>query len=233
MPSFPNSIFSPASKNTGDTIQAAHVTDLDSEVVALEQGLRNGTAPLNSSNSTFTALSVSGGSTLATLQVTGNSTLAGSVVLSSLVTAPAQPRCHVYSTAAQALAANVFTAIAFESEEHDVGGLHSTASSPERLTVPAGSSGLYLCGAVIRLSTGGAGSAAVARIVKNSTTEVTVGNNFAISSFAAVSAHLTGPIVLDGGDFVTAEVFPIGSTASTPAASVRRTASELWAIRIW
>lgn len=76
MPSFPTSIFSPASKNTGDTIQAAHVTDLDSEVVAIEQGLRNGTAPLNSSNSTFAALSA-GASTLAAVSVTGESTMGG------------------------------------------------------------------------------------------------------------------------------------------------------------
>lgn len=85
MASFPDNIFSPASKNNGDTIQASHVTDLDSEVVALEQGLRNGTAPLNSSNSTFTGLSVSGGSTFggeATFRAgvvvpTGSTTLSG------------------------------------------------------------------------------------------------------------------------------------------------------------
>lgn len=76
MASFPDNIFSPASKNSGDTIQVSHVTDLDNEVVALEQGLRSGTAPLNSSNSTFAGLSVSGGSTLATLSVSGESTVA-------------------------------------------------------------------------------------------------------------------------------------------------------------
>lgn len=93
MASFPDSIFSPASKNNGDTIQASHVTDLDGEVVAIEQGLRNGTAPLNSSNSTFAALSVTGGSTFATVSagastlasanVSGASTLAGAVTFRS------------------------------------------------------------------------------------------------------------------------------------------------------
>lgn len=97
MPSFPNSIFSPASKNTGDTIQAAHVTDLDSEVVAIEQGLRNGTAPLNSSNSTFTALSA-GGSTLGTLEVSGASTLTGAVTLGGAVTCRAAFAVAVAST---------------------------------------------------------------------------------------------------------------------------------------
>lgn len=76
MASFPDSIFSPASKNTGDTIQASHITDLDGEVVAIEQGFRSGTAPLNSSHSTLAALSVSGGSTFA-----GSVTVGGPFVM--------------------------------------------------------------------------------------------------------------------------------------------------------
>lgn len=72
MASFPDNIFSPASKNSGDTIQVSHVGDLDNEVVAMQQGYRNGTAPLNSSNSTVAALSVS-----------GNSTFGGSITIGS------------------------------------------------------------------------------------------------------------------------------------------------------
>lgn len=220
MASFPDSIFSPASKNTGDTIQASHVTDLDGEVVAIEQGLRNGTAPLNSSNSTLTALSVS-----------GNSTFTGSVVFSSLVTATAQPRCLVYSTAAQPLPAGAFTAITFEVEEFDVGGLHSTASNPGRITIPAGSSGLYLVGASIRFA---AGSAPInVRLLKNSTTEVGGSEEGVQSSAAQVTLSPQVPMVLDGGDFVTVEAFPTGSTASVPAVTVRRGASEFWAVKVW
>lgn len=59
--SYPGSVKTFTAKNAGDTIQAAHVTDLQDEVTAIEAGIRNGTAPLNSSNSTVVLLSVSGG----------------------------------------------------------------------------------------------------------------------------------------------------------------------------
>ena len=68
MPSFPGSVKSFTTKNSGDVIQSAHVNDLQDEVNAIEAGYINATAPLNSSRST-----------VATLQVTGVSTLGGAV----------------------------------------------------------------------------------------------------------------------------------------------------------
>lgn len=75
MASYPNSVFSPASKSNGQTIDASHINDLQGEVVAIEEGLLNGSAPLNSSNSTLAALSVTGRSTFA-----GDLTINSSVV---------------------------------------------------------------------------------------------------------------------------------------------------------
>lgn len=67
MASFPTSV-----KNYGadlidgtDYPQAAHINDLRAEVVAIEAGYLNGTAPLNSSASTMASLSVAGGIKLA------------------------------------------------------------------------------------------------------------------------------------------------------------------------
>ena len=84
--SFPNSIFAPATIQTGDTLQPSNINDPNAEIIAIETGFRQGTAPLNSSGSTVTSLSVTGGSTLgaltagassvASLHVTGASTLA-------------------------------------------------------------------------------------------------------------------------------------------------------------
>jgi hypothetical protein len=87
MASYPTSIYSPASKSAGQTIQASHINDVDAELTAIEGGILNGTARLNSSHSTVAALSVTGGSTLATLQA-GASTVttfvAGASTLASL-----------------------------------------------------------------------------------------------------------------------------------------------------
>lgn len=133
MPSFPDSIFSPASKNTGNTIQAAHISDLDSEVVAIEQGLRNGTAPLNSSNSTFVSLSA-GNSTLGNLSVSSHSTFAGSVTFSSMVTLSAQPRVHLRHASTLSVATATQIAPNWDTEVYDVGGLHAVNSSAVVLT---------------------------------------------------------------------------------------------------
>ena len=63
--SYPGSVKTFATRATGQTIDPSHVNDLQDEVNAIEAGLLNGTAPLNSSRSTLVALSVSGNSTLA------------------------------------------------------------------------------------------------------------------------------------------------------------------------
>jgi hypothetical protein len=64
MASYPGSVKTFTTKNTSDVIQAEHVNSLQDEVNAIEAGLLNGTARLNSSHSTLVALSVTGGSTL-------------------------------------------------------------------------------------------------------------------------------------------------------------------------
>ena len=44
MPSFPNSIWSPTTKNNGDVIQPAHVNDAQAEIVAIETGALTATS---------------------------------------------------------------------------------------------------------------------------------------------------------------------------------------------
>lgn len=101
MATYPGGVFAPAAKATGNTIQAAHVNDLDNEVVAIEDALRNGIVhavtistggltvstgglrvggpstvqALTAGASTLASLSVTGGSTIGTLSA-GNSTVA-------------------------------------------------------------------------------------------------------------------------------------------------------------
>lgn len=77
--SYPTSVKTYAAKNTGDTVQAAHMTDVELEITAIESGLLTGTAPLNSSNSTMANLSVTGGATFAAVTL-GATTLASLVV---------------------------------------------------------------------------------------------------------------------------------------------------------
>ena len=79
--SYPGAVKTFATRSAGQTIASAHVNDLQDEVTAIEDGLLNGTAPLNSSATTVKSLSVSGGSTLADVTVSSRATLSSLVTL--------------------------------------------------------------------------------------------------------------------------------------------------------
>jgi hypothetical protein len=78
--SYPTAVKTFTTKNAGDTIQPAHINDLQDEVVAIEQGLLGGASPLQSSNSTLANLSVPGLSTFA-----GDVTMSGTLTVNKIV----------------------------------------------------------------------------------------------------------------------------------------------------
>lgn len=222
MANFPTSVTTFANRSAGQAIASAHINSVQDEINAIEDGYLNGTARLNSSNSTVTNLSVAGGSTFV-----------GSAVFSSLVRATAQPRSLVYSSVAQALPDGVYTDIAFESEEYNVGGLHSTAANPSRLTIPSGSSGLYIVGARIHMSTGSGPAQIACRLVKNSTTEIATQDVIKGSTVGSYTIGPMAPVVLDAGDYVEVSINSVGSTGSLVAGATRRGWHEFWAVKLW
>lgn len=139
MPSYPTSVKSFTTKNTGDVVQAAHINDLQDEVAAIEAGIRNGTAPINASGSTLTSLSVTGNSTLAavqggastftTLQVTGNSSFANRPIFTPPDVA------KVYRESTWTLASSGFSTVAWNHQDILTNSsMHSTTLNPERLS---------------------------------------------------------------------------------------------------
>lgn len=148
MATYPGGVKTFTSKTDGVSVNAAaDINDLQNEVNAIEDGLLNGSARLNSSNSTVTNLSVSGGSTLAKVEVSGGSTLATMNVTggSTWAVRPVEPPPHM--------------ALAFIDAVKDIGSsatstlicltdgivlnssIHSTGTNPERYTPQ--STGLY------------------------------------------------------------------------------------------
>src|SRR5260221_3626846 len=138
MAAFPNAVKVFTTKNSGDTIQPVDINDLQDEVNAIEDGLLNGKAGLNSSNSTLANLSVTGKSTFAgnvqmngNLQTNGNSTVTGNLIVggtltagaqtfSATVTADAQPRCKVVKTSTQSITNNTWTALTYQAQDFNV-----------------------------------------------------------------------------------------------------------------
>lgn len=86
MASYPGAVKTFTTRSAGQTIEASHINDLQDEVNAIEAGIRNGTAPLNSSNSTVAVLVVTGTSTLTgNVSVLGNFNAAGASTMNTLV----------------------------------------------------------------------------------------------------------------------------------------------------
>ena len=107
-------------------------------MTAIEDGLLNGTAPLNSSRITAPALSISAGSTLTTLSVTGASTFAGAV---SMLAAQA---VRLELASALQLADNSTTAISWTTQPVATNSsMHSTTTDLSHV-LPQ-STGVFLC----------------------------------------------------------------------------------------
>jgi hypothetical protein len=81
-----------------------------------------------------------------------------------------QPRCVAYNSGTQTVTAGNTTALTLDSEDVDVGSMHSTSANTSRLTVPTGGDGFYeITGKSVAQITGNATKAELS-IKKNGTT---------------------------------------------------------------
>jgi hypothetical protein len=80
-----------------------------------------------------------------------------------------KPSCRLYNSALQVIPNNTATAITFDSEAWDKGGLHSTVSQTSRITIPTGAGGVWDIGGCVEFAANAAGYRA-AYILMNGTT---------------------------------------------------------------
>ncbi len=104
MASFPTSIFAPTTKNTGDTIQPAHINDVQSEIVAIETAIENG--PL---------------------------TIGGASTFTQSPSLPRWPACRVTNSANQQMPSGAFLGLNWDTESYDSTGMHSTSATSSRV----------------------------------------------------------------------------------------------------
>jgi hypothetical protein len=167
--SYPGAVKTFATKNNGDTVQASHIDDLQDEVNAIEAGLLNGTAPLNSSHSTLATLSVTGGSTLVgDVAMSGNLAVTGNLTVTGSLSGGAKTVVHHAST--QAIPNNAWTGLNYDTEDVLASGMHSTGANSSRL-IAAVSSGVYQITGGVSFAYSAASSAVFGvRLQKNDTT---------------------------------------------------------------
>jgi hypothetical protein len=125
------------------------------------------------------------------------------------------PCCRVFnSTSITGIGSGA--AITFDSESFDVGGMHSTVTSTERLTVPTGGGGLYMLGGMARLQAAydGSGNGEVGlQIVVNGTT--TIGVTRVVNEFATSRTwyvNVTAVWRMSAGDYATLQVGYLNQT---------------------
>lgn len=63
-----------------------------------------------------------------------------------------KPHAAVFNSAAQSIPDSTHTALTFDSEHVDVGGMHSTSSNTSRLTIPSGADGWYDVGGCVEFA---------------------------------------------------------------------------------
>lgn len=203
MASYPTSVFNPAIRSNGQTIDAAHVNDLQGEVTAVENALLG----------TIThSLNVSGASTLATLQ-------AAASTFSVRPVTPPPDAAKLFLQSAQELGSSADSTILWTSQDYLINSsLHSTASNPERLTPQ--STGVYFFSAQASIS---ANSTGVRQIQLRDSSAA-----FAAASYSSQSAAFTA--IVSGskrfdviGGFVTVAMSVTGASTLSLAAGIAQT----------
>ena len=209
MATYPGAVktFTSKADGAGNTINASHINDLQDEVNAIEDGLLNGTAPVNSSRITAASLSVAGGSTFV-----------------GVMSLPAVDAARLELAAALAVANNSTTAIAWTVQTLLTNSsMHSTVTAPSQVSFH--STGVYWCQATITWNA--ANSSQYVLAVEDSS-----GAIIAYDSYSQTSSVVSGGLTMTAGGlkhvallgaspWIRVVVRAIGSTNSVDATAGR------------
>jgi hypothetical protein len=115
------------------------------------------------------------------------------------------PRCRLTKSGTQSIANNTTTAVTFDVEDIDDGGMHSTTTNTSRITIPTGGGGTYLIGAHAEFAQNATGIRTLLLVVNGTSTQSTVRDNSPSGSNATRLACTT-LVSLVAGDYVEAQV---------------------------
>lgn len=111
------------------------------------------------------------------------------------------PRCRVYNSASISLAHNTPTALTFDTETLDDGGLHSTSVNTSRITVPSDGAGWYSIGGCVRFAANTTGYREI-KVQLNGATDLAIMRvpNSGATDDVRVTIHTEYPLAV--GDYV-------------------------------
>ena len=170
-----------------------------------------------------------------TLDVTTAGAAALTIDSTQFLDSPTQPRALVYhNTTQDHTSSGNWVALLFNSEDADVGSLHSTSVNTSRLTVPTGGDGVYLVGGTVFLNVVSNTELAL-RLRKNGGTLVgtqeSVRPDVTNSTFGMSTTQI---VVLAAADYLELEFKQSsGGTLTTGDASARDEQNQFWIVKLW
>lgn len=138
-------------------------------------------------------------------------------------------QAQVFHNTTQSLTSLTWTALLFNSEDFDIGALHSTVSNTSRLTVPAGLAGTYLVGAAIPFAASALGVRGI-RLRKNGATQLSPDIWQQGFSASGVGNTLVATILvsLAVADYMEVDAFQDTGGALNVAANARLFMARQW-----
>lgn len=111
------------------------------------------------------------------------------------------PRCRIYNSANISLTSGVVTALTFDTETMDDGGMHSTSVNTSRITVPSDGAGWYSIGGCVRFAANSTGYREI-KITLNGSIDIHVSRvpNSGATDDVRVTIHTEYPLAV--GDYV-------------------------------
>lgn len=145
-----------------------------------------------------------------------------------------QPRSTAFNSAAQTIGTGAFAVLTFDSEDYDVGSLHSTSSNTGRMTIPTGGDGFYLVIGQSSFGASAAGNTRALRISKNGTTNLAQQSVTQAGATLAPTLHISVLTNLVATDWVQLDIFQdSGGNLSAGSAANREVASALQIVKLW
>lgn len=162
---------------------------------------------------------------------TGTLSTTGAFSLGGVATGAAQPRCVAYNSATQTIASGSNVAITFDSEETDVGAMHSTAVNTGRITIPTGGDGVYLLIARVNFPANATGQRQV-YLFKNGA-QMTGSIVPATSGSYQWLLEVTAVRALVAGDYIEVFAYQDSTANMNVGSATRYVANEFQAVKLW
>jgi hypothetical protein len=112
-----------------------------------------------------------------------------------------QCRCSLTMSADQSIGASSWTALTWDTEVTDVGGLHSTVLNTSRITIPTGGAGVWAITASVDWAAGSTTTERSIAVRKGGSNYMAVQRQFAASGAAIGSTVIAFDVAASDGDF--------------------------------